>query len=86
MIVIRIHRLSRWCFFAFGVNSLTRPFFTSSGFRGINRRLCVIDRFSMNTRKALQRQYSGVTRHYAKLKTAKKKPNPNSNFVVRFRF
>ena len=47
----------------------------------------VLDRdLPPNTRKALQRRYNGVTRHSNNLKRAKKKPNPNTYFVVRFRF
>ena len=48
--------------------SLTRLFLTSSGFRGINRRLCVIDKIY---RRTPQKRYSGVMRHYAKLKNGK---------------
>ena len=47
-------------------------------------RVCLID-LPPNTRKALQRRYNGVTRHSNNLKRAKKKPNPNTYFVVRFR-
>lgn len=44
-----------------------------------NCRLCAIDRFTAEQPKS-------VTRHYAKLKTAKKKPKTVFAKEVRFRF